>query len=257
MRDVPDFNLEIHRNRARWDAKPVLRLAYLDFYRLLSSRLRRDLGGEVVELGSGIGMIKEVIPDCVTTDIFDNPWIERVENAYRLGFPDASVSNLILFDVFHHLRYPGDALREFNRVLVPSGRVLIFEPAVSCLGRVVYGLAHPEPLGLSKPIQWHRPGTDSPEQDGYYAAQGNASRIFSGAGAGRLEPDWRIIEITRLSAISYVAGGGFSRLQLYPLRAYALMKRLDTWCDRFPDLFATRMLVVLEKTSVPVIPTGA
>jgi hypothetical protein len=49
-----------------------------------------------------------VIPECVTTDIFPNPWLDRVENAYALNFADASVGNLILFDVFHHLEFPGE-----------------------------------------------------------------------------------------------------------------------------------------------------
>ena len=71
--------------------------------------------GSVVELGSGIGNIKEVIPKCLCTDLFPNPWLDYVENAYALSFGSASVSNLILFDVFHHLKYPGTALQEFHR----------------------------------------------------------------------------------------------------------------------------------------------
>ena len=59
--------------------------------------------GSVVELGSGIGNIKEVIPTCMRTDLFQNPWLDRVENVYDLSFESASVSDLILFDVFHHL----------------------------------------------------------------------------------------------------------------------------------------------------------
>jgi hypothetical protein len=51
----------------------------------------------------------------------------------------------------------------------------------------------------------------------------------------------------RLSAISYVASGGYSGPQLYCQRVYPLMQLLDVLLDAFPDLFATRLLVVLEK----------
>ena len=51
-----------------------------------------------MELGSGIGNIKSVIDSAICTDIFDNPWIDQVENAYRLSFLDNEVSNIILFD---------------------------------------------------------------------------------------------------------------------------------------------------------------
>ena len=50
-------------------------------------------------------------------DLFSNPWLDRRENCYAMNFADGSVSHLILFDVWHHLRYPGTALREFHRVL--------------------------------------------------------------------------------------------------------------------------------------------
>ena len=99
-----------------WDNKPALRLAYGRFYRLILSNLS-TFRNKVVELGSGMGNIKEFIPDCLTTDMFPTPWSERVENAYCLTFEDNSVSDLIMVDVFHHLQYPGVALAEFHRVL--------------------------------------------------------------------------------------------------------------------------------------------
>ena len=92
-----------------------------------------------------MGRIKDVIPQCVTTDLFPNPWLDRQENCYQLSFADGSVSHLILFDVWHHLRYPGTALREFHRVLAPGGRLILFEPAASWVGRLVYHFFHHEP----------------------------------------------------------------------------------------------------------------
>ncbi len=92
-----------------------------------------------MEIGSGIGNIKHTIPHCLRTDLFPTKDIDQVENVYQLSFSDNSVSDLILFDVFHHLRYPGSALKEFQRVLLPNGRVIIFDPFVhSMLGFIVY-----------------------------------------------------------------------------------------------------------------------
>ncbi|MFY9984317.1 MAG: hypothetical protein WAK31_06135, partial [Chthoniobacterales bacterium] len=73
---------EIQSHRQVWERKPILRRAYAALY----ARVREHLSsaeGMTVELGSGIGAIKEFIPACITTDIFPNPWLERVENAYR------------------------------------------------------------------------------------------------------------------------------------------------------------------------------
>ncbi len=246
--DISRHDEEIRKNLESWRNRPLLRELYAGFYRCIAGRLSGGPGARNVELGSGIGNIREVIPGCLRTDLFPNPWIDQVESAYALSFADDSIDNLILFDVFHHLRYPGTALLELHRVLVPGGRVLIFEPCLSLLGLAVFGLLHHEPLGLVRKISLFAPPGWSPRDDTYYAAQGNAARIFFGSRYRRLlEPRWKVVTRQRLAAISYVASGGYSGPRLYPERALPLMQRLDSLCDRAPLLFATRLLVVLEK----------
>ncbi len=253
---IERHDAEIRKNLALWGKKPLLRNIYRSFHELIAQRLSNRSGRRVVELGSGIGNIKEVIPHCIRTDLFPNPWIDRVENAYSLSFPDEYLGDLILFDVFHHLRYPGTALQEFYRVLQPRGRVIIFDPCLSALGRLVYGLLHQEPLGLDHDIEWFAPADWSPEDVDYYAAQGNAARIFVRDELGQPWTGWRIAAIDRLSAISYVASGGYSKPQLYPLRALGAMRILDRICDTMPWIFATRLLAVLEKVEVPPVASG-
>ena len=186
---LEQHNIEIHRNRDAWMRKPLLRSVYSEFYRQIVRRLSHDTHGLQVELGSGMGNIKEFLPACRTTDLFPNPWLDQQENAYALSFDVGSVADLILFDVWHHLEYPMAALREFHRVLEPGGRVVLFEPAVSALGRLVYGLCHHEPLALSHRIRWEVPADFDAENTRYYAAQGNASRMFvKGEAHGRRRP---------------------------------------------------------------------
>ncbi len=140
--------IEVERNRRTWCDKPVIREVYRGIYTEIAARLRKDLTGATVEVGSGMANIKEVIPHCVTTDLFENPWIDRRENAYRLTFAKGAVANLILCDVWHHLAHPGTALGEFARVVQPGGRVVLFEPGMGLLGKLIYGCFHHEPLGL-------------------------------------------------------------------------------------------------------------
>lgn len=247
MKSISRHNDEIRQNLENWKKKPILQQIYRTFYELIAEHLYKEGNGYFVEIGSGIGSIKEVIPNCIRTDLFPNPWIDRIENAYQLSFPNASVSNIIMFDVFHHLRYPGTALKESHRVLMPSGRLLILEPCLSLLGFVVFGLLYPEPLGIRHNIQWFAPSGWLPENTDYYASQGNASRIFLGNKYRRLLTDWNLIVVRRMSAISYVATGGYSKHQLYPASALPIMKTIDRICDLLPWFFATRLLVILEK----------
>jgi SAM-dependent methyltransferase len=240
-------NTEIQLGRQIWENKPLLRRIYRSFYDEISRYLQKSKKGKTVELGSGIGNLKSVLPDCIATDIFPNPWIDQVETAYSLSFGSSTLENVILFDVFHHLRYPGEALTELNRVLVPGGRLVIFEPRISLLGAIVYGLMHHEPVALYKDIHWTAPNGWTPAQDSYYAAQGNATRVFLSNRYQHHLSDWNILKVKSFSALSYVASGGFKGPQLYPDFLFPLMTKIDKICDFLPWIFSTRMLVVLEK----------
>jgi SAM-dependent methyltransferase len=238
-------NIEILENRKLWEKKPLLHKVYSHFYREIAQRLKPAVPGLIVELGSGMGNVKEYIPQCITTDIFPNPWLDRVENAYRLSFDKGEVGNLILFDVWHHLQYPGTALNEFSRILAPGGRVILFEPAMGLIGRFVFGHFHHEPLGLEDEIQWNAPDGFSGEA-AYYAAQGNASRVFRSAAFKDQLRMWRIADIKYFSGLAYVASGGFRGPQLYPEGLLPCLNLIDASLSRLPSL-ASRMLVVLEQ----------
>ena len=239
-------NVEIHENRRHWERKPLLRKVYWQFAHEIAMRVDHTQPGLVVELGSGMGHIKEHLPDCITSDMFPNPWLDRVEDAYNLTFVQGTIGHLILFDVWHHLQYPGTALREFSRVLTGHGKVIIFDPAMGVLGRFVFGNFHHEPLGLGDEIQWEAPTSMLREGFGYYAAQGNASRVFGSKAYREQLRSWRVAEVKYFSGLAYLGSGGFRGPQLYPMAALPLLNRVDSFLSRFPSL-ASRMLVVLEK----------
>lgn len=244
---VEQHNIEIQRNREAWARKPNLQQIYREFYRQIAARIDATRPGLIVELGSGMGAIKDVIPSCITTDLFPNPWLDRQENAYQLSFADGSVSHLILFDVWHHLRYPGTALREFERVLAPGGRLILFEPAVSWTGRVVYGLLHHEPVGLAEKITWLAPPEFSPIDVDYFAAQGSATRLFWwGEARDRLDR-WQVREVQPIATFAYFASGGFSGPELGGRFLRGVIRGLDRVAATWPRAFAGRLLVVLEK----------
>jgi SAM-dependent methyltransferase len=245
---VVQHDVEIQGNRQAWQRKPLLQAVYRRFHELIASRLDRSVAGFVVELGSGMGSIKDVIPECVTTDIFPNPWLDRQENAYSLSFADRSVSNLILFDVWHHLRYPGTALSEFQRVLAPGGRVIIFDPAISWTGRLIYGLFHHEPIGMGLATTWDAPAGFKPGDADYFAAQGAATRLFWRREDPARLLGWELVEARPLPSFEYFATGGFSGPQMGGAGTFRVWRWLDRSLARWPNLFAARLLVVLQKT---------
>jgi hypothetical protein len=128
--------------------------------------------------------------------------------------------------------------------------LILFEPAISWTGRLVYGLCHHEPVGLKDTLSWEAPPGFSPESVDYYAAQGLATRLFWwGEARGRLE-GWRLHEVTPLPCFAYFASGGFSGPQFSGRFSQGLMRGLDRIAGLCPRAFAGRLLVVLEKETV-------
>jgi SAM-dependent methyltransferase len=94
------------------------------------------ISGRIAEIGSGIGNLKAHLPGALATDLFPNPWLDLACDGYELPFRQASLSHLVLFDVFHHLRAPNSFLREARRVLAPAGRLILFEPYLCRAGQL-------------------------------------------------------------------------------------------------------------------------
>jgi SAM-dependent methyltransferase len=244
----PQHLKEIMRNVAAWRRKPMLQRSYYDMFARFLPHLAAGVAGLNVECGAGIGALARVIPGCLLTDLYHTPWCDRIENVYQFSFATASIDNLVLFDVFHHLQYPNAFFSEAQRVLRPGGRILMIEPAMGALPRLIYQSFHSEPLAGKAKIDWSIPAADKLAQPDYYAAQANAWRVFWEKNhVFANDHSWKWIKIDAFACFSYFATGGFSGPQLLPTCAYRLLRKLDQYADQIPALFAGRLLIVLER----------
>jgi SAM-dependent methyltransferase len=233
---------EIRRNRQSWERKPLLREIYRGFYARILAQIDRAVPGRVVEIGSGIGNLREHFPEALATDLFPNPWLDLACDGYELPFRAGSLSHLILFDVFHHLEAPAAFLREARRALSESGRLVIFDPYISLASWPAYGLFHHEPIAWNQPVNLKE---THPRPRHYYAAQGNATRLFFGRQPWRPEA-WSVLNAERFAAFAYLLSGGFSKPALYPKGLAGFWRGVDRVFSLAPALFGARCLVTLR-----------
>jgi SAM-dependent methyltransferase len=225
-----------------WNAKPLLRQIYASFFQHIIALIDPKIPGRILELGASAGNLKAHLPQAIVSDFTPNPGLDLACDAYELPFSSGRLSHLVLLDVFHHLEAPNAFLREARRALVPNGRVILFEPYISWTSFPVYALLHREPVAWRARIS---SANDPPQLRDYYAAQGNATRLFFRDEWPTWPAGWKVFHKRVLSSFAHILSGGFSRPSFYPSGYLRPLQRCDRALSRWPRLFGARCLIGL------------
>jgi hypothetical protein len=107
----------------------------------------------------------------------------------------------------------------------------------------VYAWLHHEPVAWRRPIDF---SNTLPRPRGYYAAQGNATRLFFRAERPDWPEGWTVFHASAFAGFGYLLSGGFSKTAFYPTGLLSWIQGCDARLSRWPRLFAARCLVGLQ-----------
>jgi SAM-dependent methyltransferase len=227
-----------------WEQKPALRAIYRDMF----DRIADACGpGPTLEIGAGIGKLKERLPDVIASDIQYSPWLSLVADAQNLPFREGTFGNIVMVDVLHHVEFPLRFLRDAGSVLRSGGRLVMVEPAITWGSALFYRYLHQEPVDMSAEI--FAEGTPTAERDPYAANQAIPTLLARhGERFHRLIPELRIASVSWFSFGVYPLSGGFKSWSLVgenmAKKGLALERRLEHSLGR---QFGFRMLIVIER----------
>lgn len=240
-----DLQTALDQQERAWEARPLVRRVYAEFYGRIVRRLS-DLSGPTIELGSGIGKLKEFHPGAVTTDVEPTRWADAVVDAEALPYEDGTIANLVLLDVFHHLPDPARFLDEALRVLRVGGRVMVLDPYCSPLSTPVYRRFHHERTDLAAPPFERDSQTSTAPLE---SNQARATLVFyrNRAQYRRRWPELPIVSEERFAFVVYPLSGGFTRHPLLPAKLYGPLTLLERALRPAARLLAFRCLVVLQR----------
>jgi SAM-dependent methyltransferase len=243
-RDAALARFEAHRKA--WADNEALRTLYTRWYGRVRAALPDRALGRWIEIGSGPGLARQVIPELELSDIVKAPWHDHELAAESLPFAGGALGALVLFDVLHHLRRPAAFLAEASRVLAPGGRLVMCEPYVSPLSFPVYRFLHEERCdGSVDPLGEAPTSGDDP----FEGNQAIPSVLF-GRARQQLErrfPALQLVTLEHLAGPSYPASGGFSRRPLLGPLWRVLLAVEDRWPAALFRLIGFRLLAVLER----------
>jgi len=203
--------------------KSFLKKLYVEWYDTLLRELTSVPDGKIVELGSGGGFLKNIVPSVITSDIIPLPHTDLTFSALQMPFRNSEVSVLFLLDTFHHIPDAYQFLKESERVLQKGGKIIMIEPANSVWGRFVYKNFHHEPF--DKKGGWTIPDT-GPMSGANGALPWIVFRRDVSLFADRF-PDLKIESITYHTPLRYLISGGVAYRTLFPGWSFGFFTLLD------------------------------
>ena len=238
----PDpFAAEHAARRRVWSSKYAIRACYRGWY----ERMRPHVAaGCSLEVGSGAGGFSDFWPDLLTSDVVRTPGLGFVADGMRLPVADASLGNLVVIDLLHHLADPHLFFDQATRVLRPGGRVLAIEPFVTPVSYVAYRLLHHEPIWFGG---YHRSTAKTDPWEGNLAIANLVFRRQAHLWAER-HPHLRIVRQTVFSLFDFQLAGGFKPYAFIPgRRLYDAVLALDRSLDWIARLAGFRIFCVIER----------
>ncbi len=223
--------------------KPFLKRVYIDFYRQFVRAIGEPEGKMLVELGSGGGFIKDVIPGVVTSDILELSNVDKVFSAAAMPFDNASVDAFFMIDVLHHIGEPRAFFSEALRRLRTGGKIVMIEPANTLWSRFIYRNFHHELFDME--AGWEL-GETGPVSHGNGALPwiifSRDRKIFE-----REFPRLKIAAMRNHTPLRYLLSGGLTLRQLVPSFSHLPFKALECLLNPLNDLLGMFQTIELQK----------
>ena len=225
--------------------KKFLNKLYNDFYNIFKKECIDAPEGLKVEIGSGGGFLKEIIPDVITLDIVDLPNVDKVFSAEKMPFEDNSVSIFFLLDTLHHFPNCSNFFRECERCLTKNGKIVMIEPSNTYLSRFIYRNFHHEPF--DDKVKGWKLRSNNGRMTSCNLAIPYMVFIRDRAIFEKKFKKLKLQTIDTHTPFRYLLSGGVSIRQLVPTCSYSFFSVLDILFRKI-GLFYTIILIKTDAT---------
>ena len=225
--------------------KKSLKNFYIEIYQKYQKVLNQTpLNGIALELGSGCGFVKEVIPEIITSDVIPYNAIDKVVNATAMPFENNELRAIFMLNVLHHINNSPKAFEEFSRCLTIGGKILIVDQYPGIPSKWILKYAHHEPF------QEHSQNWEFASEGPLSGANGALAWIIFVRDRKKFEeryPDLKIKKITIHSPIRYWLTGGLKKWNLLPGSLFHFATLIDKILIKIWTGFGSFMDIEIEK----------
>lgn len=224
--------------------KFFLRNIYIDFYLQLKETLGPNYNKKkLIELGSGGGFIKEIIPNAITSEVMKIPAVNMHFSALKMPFKKESIDGILLIDVLHHIPDVEKFFNEADRTLKKGGKIIMIEPANTLWGGFIYKYFHHEPFLPNGSWKFKTTGPLSGANGAlpwilFFRDRKKFLRKF---------PSLRINYIKAHTPFRYIISGGFTLRQLLPNFFYPIILLIEKFLSPLNQYLGMFYTIELEK----------
>ena len=221
--------------------KEFYRRCYLSYQREVAASTP---GGKVLEVGSGAGFVKDVIPQTITSDFLQYDGLDMRVDATALPFENNSLSTICMLNVFHHIPDVEKFFHEAQRALLPGGRVVIVDQNPGIFGYPILKYVHHEPF-VPQAQTWTFASTGP-----LSGANGALAWIVFQRDRAKFEsmfPDLKIVSYRRHSPLFYWMAGGLKNWSLLPRALFPVVDLVEKFLLFVSPDFGCFVNIVLEK----------
>jgi SAM-dependent methyltransferase len=120
--------------------KKMIREVFHEFYNICIALDKKYFigDGQRIELGAGVGFVKSIYPEIITTDVKKSENIDFHLDAMNMCLADNSVRAFYGINCFHHFPLPEKFFNEIIRTLQEGGGCILIEPYYGFLARIFY-----------------------------------------------------------------------------------------------------------------------
>jgi SAM-dependent methyltransferase len=207
-------------------SKSFLKQIYREWYARLAAGMAPE--SRFLELGSGAGFFKDIVPQLITSELFSVPGVDRIVDGRQLPFSNEELDGIVMTDVLHHIPDVARFFKEATRCVKAGGQVLMIEPWNTRWSGWVYRRLHSEPF--QPDAGWTIPSTGP-----LSGANGALPWILFERDRERFHsefPEWCIESIELLMPFSYLLSGGVSLRAFVPGWMYRPVRWAESKLDQ-------------------------
>jgi SAM-dependent methyltransferase len=193
-------------------AKPFLKNLYIRWYKNFAEAAGHLPPGKMIEIGSGGGFLKEIMPEVITSDILPLSNCDMTFSAEELPFAENELSAIFMINVLHHIPSPGKFFSEAEKKLKPGGMIIMVETAYSPFSKFIYQKFHHEPFEPKAgwELKSKGPLSDSNQALPWIVFERDRKKF------DELFPSLKVVSIQYHTPFSYLLSGGVSRKGFVP-----------------------------------------